>query len=272
MSASPSLTAALVAVRNPYRAALSPSPQMLPLHREDAYRVRDAVIHRLGLSTCGWKLGALSSEVQKAEGYDGPIPGRILADCVFESGSCVSLPAKSQPKIECELAVRLKETPADWGCESSPTSAELGELADIFLSFDITASRYAADWMNRASARERMLAQLADNGNGGFVVLDSEPLSVVPVVPDETNVWEVRLILNGRPAADAKKQMSVADYLMPPLRWIFCHAEACELPLKKDDLILTGSLTQPVPVTSGDLAAACFSTEKGSAQLSVILN
>ena len=63
---------------------------------------------RLGRAPAGWKIGAASEEIRRAEGLPGPAPGRIYLDTVFESPA--ALPGAlfiNYRNVECELAFRL---------------------------------------------------------------------------------------------------------------------------------------------------------------------
>ena len=63
---------------------------------------------RLGRAPAGWKIGAASEEIRRAEGLPGPSPGRIYLDTVFRSPAV--LPGAlfiNFRNVECEFAFRL---------------------------------------------------------------------------------------------------------------------------------------------------------------------
>jgi 2-keto-4-pentenoate hydratase len=77
-------------------------------HWPSVMAVNLALDERLGWEAAGWKIGAASEEVRRAEGLPGPAPGRIYRSTVFAS------PARLPPELfvnyrngECELAFRL---------------------------------------------------------------------------------------------------------------------------------------------------------------------
>ena len=90
-------------------------PELLPTCRAAAYAVQDEMARLLAVdpakAVVGWKVGATSAGVQKAEGYDGPIPGRIFASTVFQTGA--ELPQFRCPyaAIEAEIAFRFVVPP-----------------------------------------------------------------------------------------------------------------------------------------------------------------
>ena len=56
-----------------------------PATRADAYEIQDRMAELIGGQVAGWKVGATVRAVQVFEGHDGPLPGRIFADRLFES-------------------------------------------------------------------------------------------------------------------------------------------------------------------------------------------
>ena len=68
---------------------------LLPVDRDEAYATQDEMARLLAVDpenkVVGWKVGATSSGVQEAEGYDGPIPGRVIASTIYKN--CSSIPA-----------------------------------------------------------------------------------------------------------------------------------------------------------------------------------
>ncbi len=81
---------------------------------------------RLGWPSGGWKIGAASIEVQRAEGMPGPAPGRLRRDAIFASPA--ALPADlfiNYRCSECEFAFRMA---ADLAPRERPYSED--EVAD----------------------------------------------------------------------------------------------------------------------------------------------
>ena len=226
--------------------------EMLPHNRAEAYRTRERMVALLNQPTAGWKLGAPSLAAQQLEGYDGPIPGRILRASVYPSDS--SIPIPSSVKVECEIAFALtQDLPADY-------EAEWREWAEPLFALDITASRYRQKWLEDLEPQQRMLAQLADNGNGGFIV-KGPPLTQ----KDPAAAMSIRLQINDNEIRALKPQPAPFKALF----WICAHARECGIPLKKGELVLTGSLASPATAHKGDAVIADFSS---AYQLAVNLN
>ena len=61
----------------------------------------------IGGEVAGWKVGATVRAVQVFEGHDGPLPGRIFADRLFDSPAKIPAKLFKGVKVECEFAFRL---------------------------------------------------------------------------------------------------------------------------------------------------------------------
>jgi 2-keto-4-pentenoate hydratase len=77
-------------------------------HWETVMAVMERLNARLGWPSGGWKIGAASVEVQRAEGVPGPAPGQLNRDAIFAS------PARLPRDLfinyrcsECEFAFRM---------------------------------------------------------------------------------------------------------------------------------------------------------------------
>ena len=89
--------------------------ELLPSDRDAAYAIQDEMARLLADDAAnhvaGWKVGATSPGVQKAEGYDGPIPGRILASTIHMNGASVPLTRCRDARIEAEVAFQFQIGP-----------------------------------------------------------------------------------------------------------------------------------------------------------------
>ena len=148
--------------------------ELLPSDRDAAYAIQDEMARLLAGDpanhVAGWKVGATSPGVQKAEGYDGPIPGRILASTIHMNGASVPLTRCRDPRIEAEVAFQFKSAPVRG--KGVFTVGDLDEIVTAAPAFDITGTRYPSSCRASWDGRQKMLAGIADNGNGGAVVID----------------------------------------------------------------------------------------------------
>ena len=224
--------------------------ELLPSDRDAAYATQDEMARLLagdpGNLAAGWKVGATSPGVQKAEGYDGPIPGRIFALTVFENGASVPLTRCRDAKVEAEVAFRFLAVP-HWKSDGF-TQDDLVMIVTAAPAFDVTGTRYATTCRSAWDGVQNMLAEIADNGNGGAVVLG-----------EGTSSWGsidfmqlcVDLRFNGGKSVPNLWDRSRGDPI-DALAWTVNQVYERGFALAAGDVVLTGSLTEPQPVKAGD--------------------
>ena len=61
------------------------SKNEIPKNRDEAYKALNIFYKELNKKTVGWKIGAVAKEVQKEEGFDGPVPGKIFEESILKS-------------------------------------------------------------------------------------------------------------------------------------------------------------------------------------------
>lgn len=126
---------------------------------------------RRGKRPAGWKIGAASEAIRRAEGLPAPAPGRLYDDGVFTSPAV--LPSDlfvNYRNNECEFAFRIGE---DLPPRAAPyTEHEVSAAVEsLLLAIEIGDSVFV-DWYG-ASA---YLGSSLDNGGGAALVL-SEPIT-----------------------------------------------------------------------------------------------
>ena len=211
----------------------SPNEEMLPHTRAEAYRAGDAMVALPNQRTVGWNPGALLPKLRRQEGYDGPIPGRILRTSVYRSDS--SIPISSGMKVEYEIAFPPAQyQPADY-------ATEWPEWPDLLFALDITTSRHRQEWLDGLAPRRRMLAQRTDDDSfrvrGGS--LTDRELYETMLIRLRINEPNIR-ILGARPS------------LFEALFGICVHARERDMPLRKGEPSITGSIASSVPADKGD--------------------
>lgn len=223
---------------------------LLPVDRDASYAAQDEMARLVAMETgnavVGWKVGATSLGVQEAEGYDGPIPGRIFASTIYGNRSSVPLTRCQQANIEVEVAFRFHTAPSK---EDGGLSHEsLAKIVTAMPAFDITGTRYTPSSRESWGNQQNMLAGIADNGNGGAVVLGSEK----PLRKEFDFVQlQVELSINGGdPVANLWNQAR-GDPL-EALVWTVNQVYERGFALAAGDVVLTGSLTVPQRLRPGD--------------------
>ncbi len=224
--------------------------ESLPVDREGAYLVQDKMTEVLesefGETVAGWKVGAMSVGVQRAEGYDGPIPGRIFGTTVYRDGAVVPQARLQRGMVEAEVGFRfgaeLKER------KGAFTAVDLVGLVEAMPALDITSTRYAAGRRAGWTARQSMLAGIADNGNGGMVVLGQTAADWQ--VLDLTQMLAA-LRVNGGASAPHLLGARRRDPI-DALAWTVKHVYERGFGIRAGDVVLTGSLTEPQELQAGD--------------------
>lgn len=224
--------------------------ELLPSDRDAAYAVQDEMARLLpeapSLRAAGWKVGATSPGVQEAEGYDGPIPGRIFASTVFEDAASVPLARCRNAKVETEVAFRFMAAPHLNNVRF--THDYLAKIVTAAPAFDITGTRYATSCRVGWDRRQNMLAGIADNGNGGAVVLGKWTSSWGSI---DFMQLRVDLRITGGNSVPNLWAQSRGDPLLA-LAWTVNQVYDRGFELAAGDVVLTGSLTEPQPVRAGD--------------------
>ncbi|MCY3905493.1 MAG: hypothetical protein OXF76_20225 [Caldilineaceae bacterium] len=230
--------------------------ELLPEDRAAAYAIQDEMASLVASDTAnavvGWKVGATSAGVQRAEGYDGPIPGRIFASTVYDSGAMVPLSRCRDGAIEVEIAFRFEAAPHTLDRRITREGLESSVVA--LPAFDITGTRYGLQTRNSWSSRQRMLAGIADNGNGGAVVLGA-------AAPH----WKALDLMQTAPElhvdCDGPAQTLRGDRRGDPfeaLVWMADYIYSRGFKLAAGDVVLTGSLAEPHHLQGGEKAICIF--------------
>lgn len=140
-------------------------------HWPSVQRVMLLLDERVGRPGIGWKIGAASQEVQRAEGLPGPIPGRLYRGTIFRSGA--ALPPElfiNYRNVECELAFRLAE-----GAEARAeryTEAEVAARIECVMPALEIGDMVFEDWYGASG----YFGSCLDNGGGATLVYGPEIL------------------------------------------------------------------------------------------------
>ena len=109
-------------------------PQTMP----EGYDVQDRLIQRMGVSTCGWKLG-IGSHAQKRDlGVGRSVAGRIPSNALYRQGDVVELPNAAPVTVEFEIAyVLARDVLAD-----EARFPAMDAVAETRVSFELVLSRF----------------------------------------------------------------------------------------------------------------------------------
>jgi 2-keto-4-pentenoate hydratase len=197
----------------------------------------------------GWKIGAASDEIRKAEGLPSPSPGRIYDGTVFPSGSV--LPPElfiNFRNIECEFAFQLglefpvreepyTEADARAGIEFLFPALELGDT--VFL-----------DWYGASG----YFASCLDNG-GGAAFVEGEKIADWQGV--DFSQAGMDLSLNGVYLKSGTASAAMG-HPVTSLTWLLNWARTHGRSVGAGEIISTGTCTGHCFASPGDTLRADF--------------
>lgn len=207
------------------------SPKQAPADTADAYRIQAEVAQVLGTGAAGWKTGFAPTPERT------PMAGPIFACDMVKNGGSYALAAGEEVKVEVELAIRLgRDLPP------GPTYSVadiLAATAEMLVGIELVGTRYAEPDAAPFAAR------LADNFNNAFYVTgegrtDFAALARVGL--------PCRLWIDGTLVADHPGVHPDGDPLAPVAAWACAQADRLG-GLRAGQIITTGSLNQPVPLS-----------------------
>jgi 2-keto-4-pentenoate hydratase len=224
----------------------------LPRDRAQAFAIQEAMVRETGERIDGWKVGAVAKAVRHAEGFDGPIPGMILHSTLRVGDARFQAADLPEARLECEYAFRfLDDIPAD-GAPRTPD--DLVDRVALHIAFDVTSTRIARTFKASLDKLAAMRLGIADNGNGGAIVIGDE---IADWRDHDLLGLGVEIDLNGRrsnPAFTGESRADPLETLVETVRDLAARG----LSFRAGNYLLTGSLTEPRPIAKGDRAVADF--------------
>lgn len=191
-----------------------------------------------GTRTIGRKVAMTSAAVQRQFGIASPTAGALHASMLSVHGEAVSFRDLLQPKVEAEVAFVL--------------GADL-EQPDLTLPDVLRAVDFALVAIEIAECRiDRWAVDacdfVADNSAAGKVVLGETPLDIRNV---DLRSVEMELRVNEALRSTGTGSACLGSPLLS-LLWL-ARFSAAHSPLRRGELVMTGSLGPALPVGQGDL-------------------
>lgn len=215
----------------------------IPYSREDAYKAQNIFYRTLNKKTIGWKIGAVSEQVQKEEGFDGPVPGKIFKESLITSGSKLKFSNIPSSNLECEFAIQFTKK-----VDIRENLEKEIDIFKIFTALDITSSRYVQKSKYNYDKLTQMYLGIADHGNGGLILIGSE-------IKDWRNIdlnnIKIKLNINGKislPYFRKEKRMHPID----SLKSFINEFKDKNIQFNQNDWLLCGSLTEPYNIRKND--------------------
>lgn len=220
----------------------------MELSIEEAYAVQKIVVDehlRAGLHSAGRKIGFTIRSKWAGLGIHEPDFGSVFHEYMFADGAAFQMDDFSQPMLETEIAMVLKEGISGGEIDLQRVSNAVDYMAASFEIVDF-----------RTREGRTPLEIIADNAAFGACAISGEKRAPAAAIPEAERV---EVYKNGCPVATGNFS-DVMDGPLSSLLWLAKRLDALGEPLKPKDLILTGSAIAPVPIAAGDTFHANFST------------
>jgi 2-keto-4-pentenoate hydratase len=214
---------------------------------DEAYRVQLRIMEVKksgGQVVVGKKIGITSRAMQAMLGVNEPDYGHILDRMVVAEGEMIPTAELIQPRIEGEIAFILKEDLEGPGV----TLADVIRCSEgVIPALEVIDSRIM-DW------KIKLPDTVADNASSARIVLGGKITRVLGL-----DLRTVGMVLekSGEVAATAAGA-AVLGHPAQAVAWLANKLAAYKIPLRKGEIILSGSLTAAVPVAAGDFIRADF--------------
>jgi 2-oxo-3-hexenedioate decarboxylase len=210
-----------------------------------AYDIQWLVVQerlRSGERLMGAKIGLTSLAKQRQLGLDAPVYGWLTDRMRMRSGGRIELGDHIHPRVEPEIGFLL-----GGGLSGECTAARVRELTSaVFPAFEIVDSRYEGFKFGMADV-------IADNTSAAGVVL-GEPL---PLAGLDLPAIACSLRVNGVEVATARGEAVLGDPANA-VAWLSGELARAGRSLPAGSMVLSGSLTDFVPLRAGDRVEAVF--------------
>lgn len=217
-----------------------------PANLEDAYRIQDRLIDKIGLSIGGYFSGGTNPAIQKRLGLDGPYCARLLDGYIRPSPASVRAADFPPIILECEFVFVLgRDLPA---LETPYARDEVAAAVETAHPGIELVAGHLKDW-----ADQDIYSIISDNGTDGalFYGPGSPPQAV------DCSRIDVTLFVNGTEVQTGHGR-NVLGHPLEALTWLVNACIARGEGLTKGQFLSTGSATPMQPVAAGDVAVADF--------------
>jgi 2-keto-4-pentenoate hydratase len=220
-----------------------------PRDRMEAYAIQRRIENYSSGKLFGWKIAATSEAGQKHINVEGPMAGRILPETVIPDGGTASMAGNEMRVAEPEFAFRMR---ADLPPRSSPYAVRevLDAVGALHPAIEIPDSRFA-DFVSAGAEQI-----IADNACAHLFVLGA---------PTKAN-WRAFDLVEEKPVITLRDRQFIGhgkNVLGDPriaLTWLANELRQIGVTLRAGEVVTTGTCHPPLPIQSGDLFAADFSS------------
>jgi len=225
---------------------VQPSKQWPDMEIEDAYDIQrrwaDARIAN-GASIVGRKIGLTSRAMQQASKMTEPDYGVILDDALFNDGARITSGTFIKPRLEVELAFVMGEDLSGAGCT----------VHDVLRATEyVTPALEIIDY--RTEVPRAIVDTIADNAAFGAIVLGGRVIR-----PFDVDLrWVGATLSQNGAIEETGLAAGIMGHPAAGLAWLVNKLAPLGDGLKKGDMVLGGSFTRPVDISSGDVIFADY--------------
>lgn len=235
--------AELLAAARHERVGCDPISSSIDLTLDDAYAIqRHGTSLRLarGERVVGWKLGYTSLAMRSQMGIDQPNFGP-LTDAMLVAHDGTASPSLIQPRVEPEIGLRFDRRVAD----DASVDDVLEAVGEAFACLEIVDSVYPG-------YRFRLEDNTADGSSAAQVVIG-------PALESTERLEEVTVSFfhNGIECGAATGR-AASGHPAAGVVWLVRQLAAQGRHIEPGDIVITGGLTQAVPLDVGDHVEAVF--------------
>ena len=222
-------------------------PGPAPQDMTEAFAIQCAVRDRLGWKHAGWKIGCTSQKAQTALKTDGPFPGPIYKERLYQSGAHIQTHASNFRTTEPEIAFTLaQDIPSRRGLYSVDEC--LAAVATVHPAIEIVNPRLPKGFDDIVEW------YVADGGLNDALAIG---VGVKPLARVQYSKIEVLVRINGM-----EKYVGIgANALGGPeiaLTWLANHLISRDQHLRAGDVVTTGVITGIFESKPGDEVSADF--------------
>lgn len=222
----------------------APSTFFPDISYEEAYDIQKIFIEKLKTNEkfhiCGKKVGLTSKAMRKVSGINEPDYGYIFSDRCFTNGSIIPLDLFVAPRIECELAFRLKK---DLNQKKVSVEDVINATEYVVCCMEICDFR-----MFRDKKQRLVQDSICDDAAFGGYIIGDRPLDIRNV---DLSLVPYAFEVNNR-QVEVSSGAAVYDDPAASVAWLAERFYLIGEPLQAGELILSGSAVASVPVERGD--------------------
>lgn len=211
---------------------------------ETAYHVQDIVVASRLADIVGAKLGLTSAAKQRQMNVDEPLYGWLTGDMTIDIGQPLLCEQFIQPRCEPEIAFVLRE---DLSGPHVTASQVLAATAAVYPAIDVLDSRFAGYSFTLPDV-------VADNASGAGFIVGGQATNPAGL---DLRLTGVVLEKNGELVATAAGA-AVLGHPAASVAWLVRALAGRGRGLAAGQVVLSGALTEAVPVAPDDVVVARF--------------